>query len=443
MKRYQSSGVELRHLVVSIFVLFCSHTVALADNAQVAIIRMQMGIFPGTAEFLKESISRAEHEKMSALVVELDTPGGMLQASQDMVKAIFDSSIPVVFYVSPTGGSATSAGVFLTLASHVAVMAPGTSIGAAHPVAGDGQDIQGDMRTKAENMTVAMVKSISERRGRNVQWAEKAVRESESITESQAVKLGVVDFIADDLDGLLRKLKGKEVLIQNEKRTLEDLSKASRVYYEMSLSQTVVNILSNPNIAALLWIGATTGLSLELYHPGAILPGVVGVICLVLALAVYQIIPINISGIVLLVLGVALIGAELAVPSGILGVGGVIAIVLGAIYLIDVNEAPGLTMNMTAIVSAATVCGVALLLAVFAVVRSQRKKITTGSEGLVGSIGEARGNITDDGRIFVHGELWKAFTRSSMIQRGEKVKVLGVHDGLRLEVEKLGDDDSK
>lgn len=431
---------NVKFLIPILSVLFtCISAVQAQPGSHVAIVDMDMGIFPGTGEYLRSVVNEAPERGAKAIVINLDTPGGMLQTSQDMVKLMFESKIPVIVYVSPSGSTATSAGVFITMAAHVAAMAPGTTIGAAHPVAGDGKNIETDMRAKAENMTVAMVKSISEQRGRNIAWAEKAVKESASITEVEAVKIGVVDAVGKDISELLKAIKGKKVKVGDTIVTLEDLSLLPQIKYEISFKQKVINTLADPNIVQILWLAATTGLSIELYNPGAILPGVVGVICLILALAAYQVIPINLGGVLLMTVGVLLIGAEMFVPSGILAVGGVIAIVLGSIYLIDVSQIPGVSINLAVVVVPAVIVGVALVSVAYAVLRSQRRKVTTGREGMVGLIGQAVENISNSGRVFVNGEYWGAECSSGIIEKGASVKVIAMKPGMLLQVERVED----
>ncbi len=403
----------------------------------VRVIEMKMMILPGTASFLSEQIAEASRDGAKVLVIKFDTPGGILDTSQQMIQEIFRSPVPVVIYVSPTGGTATSAGVFITMAAHVAAMAPGTSIGAAHPVMGDGKDIEGDMRKKAENMTVALVKSIADRRGRNVSWAEKAVKESNSLTEKEAVKQGVVDFVAEDMDDLLRKLKGREVKLEGSNVTLEDYSQLPRQYYEMSLKDRAINVLANPNVAALLWLAATTGISLELYNPGVVLPGVVGVICLILALAVSQIIPINTGAVLLIVVGAGLIGAELYTGSLVLGVGGIISMILGSLYLVNVSEAPGMSVALEFIMPVAAFFGGLLFLVALRATRVIRSRSTTGSEGMVGELGEAVENVALSGRVFVKGEYWNACSEEGIIEKGSKIQVLSRKQGLTLIVKKI------
>jgi membrane-bound serine protease (ClpP class) len=326
--------------------------------------------------------------------------------------------------------------VFITIAGHIAAMAPGTSIGAAHPVQGDGKDIEGDMRTKAEQMTIAMVKSIAENRGRNVQWAEKAVKESSSITEKEALTQSVVDIVANDVTDLLKQSAGRKVKIGNTTVPLDDLSQLPLRSIEMNYQHRILNVLANPSVAALLWLGATTGLSLELYNPGAILPGVVGIICLALALMVSQVIPLSQAGILLLAVGGLLIGLEFVVPSGILGIGGIIALVLGAIYLVDVEAAPGLVVNYYLIIPVAVLLGAFMLAIASVAVRALKRRATTGSEGLIGELGQVVDAVSSHGKIALHGELWNACTRDGLIEPGAQVRVKGIKD-LILEVERI------
>lgn len=429
----------LRRILLSLALLFVARESAAQSGDHVAVVNMSMLILPGTSDYLEQSIHTAHEAGAKMLIVVLDTPGGMLTTSQQMIQMIFNAPLPVAIYVSPAGASATSAGVFITLAAHVASMAPGTSIGAAHPVTGEGKDIEGDMRKKAENMAVAMVKSIAEERGRNVQWVEKAIVESSSLTEREAVKSGVVDFVANDIDDLLKQSAGREIVVAGQKVRLEDYSGLPRRYLEISVKQRVVNVLANPTIAALLWLGATTGLSLELYNPGAILPGVVGIICLLLALAVSQVIPISQSGILLLITGVLLIGAELFVPSGLLGLGGVIAIVLGAIYLVDTGIAPDLAVDLYFVVPLAALLGIIMLAVVIAVARTSRRRFTTGHEGLIGAGGHVIAPISgsDGGKVFVNGEIWDAVASGNdSLSKDDPVQVVAVKQGMLLEVRK-------
>jgi membrane-bound serine protease (ClpP class) len=403
----------------------------------VAHIPLEMMILPGTAHFLEEAITDAKQQGAQIAIVTIDTPGGMLQSSQEMIQTIFRSPIPVVIYVSPTGATATSAGVFITLAGHIAAMAPGTTIGAAHPVSGEGKDIEGDMRAKVENMTTAMVRSIAEERGRSIEWAEKAVRESISVTDREALKEKVIDIVATDFKTLLTQIKGKKVKVAGQLIDLADFSELPVRRFEISRRDSVLNVLANPSVLALLWLGATTGISIELYNPGAILPGVIGAICLVLALAVSQIIPVSQGALLLLVLGAAMIALELFVTSGILGIGGVVSLIIGALYLVDPLAAPGLEIDRTLIFCVAATIGIGLLALVRLLIRTQGAKLKTGSDGLIGLVGEALQNIVEHGKVRVNGEIWNATVVSGVIEKGAQVEVVAVKDGMILEVKSL------
>jgi membrane-bound serine protease (ClpP class) len=399
------------------------------ESGHIAIINMQMMILPGAQGYLEKSIKRAESTGAKLLIVKFDTPGGILQTTQRMMQDIFASKVPVVVYISPTGATATSAGVFITMAAHVAAMAPGTSLGSAHPVAGDGQDIEGDMRKKAEEMATALVKSVTEERGRNAKWAEKAVRDSVSLTDTEALKEGVIDIIAPDISELLRKIAGKKVMVAGEEVELADYSELSRQDYEMDFQDQVMNVLANPNIAALLWLAATTGISIELYNPGLIFPGVVGVICLVLALAVSQIVPVTQSGIMLLMLGAGMLAAEIYVGSGILAVGGIIAIVIGSLYLIDISQAPGMSVSPEFIIPIAVIVGAFFLWTIREIARARRQKPITGSESMVGLMAEVIDPVSNRGRVFVAGEYWSARSDTGLLDKGAQVVVKAVLPG--------------
>ncbi|MCB0329714.1 MAG: nodulation protein NfeD [Bdellovibrionales bacterium] len=409
-----------------------------ADEADydgyVAIIEMEMMILPGTQSFLEKSIHRAEQSGAKLLIVKLNTPGGILQTTQKMIQRIFQSKIPVVVYISPTGGTATSAGVFITMAGHVAVMAPGTTIGSAHPVSGEGKDIEGDMRKKVEEATAALVKSVTEQRGRNIEWVEKAVRESVSLTDKEALEQGVVDFVAPDVTELLKQITGFEVQLETQKVELQDYSKLPRKELQMDLNDEVLNVLANPNIAAILWLAATTGISIELYNPGLIFPGVVGVICLILALAVTQILPLSQVGLLLLILGAVLIASELFVGSGILGVGGIISVILGAMYLIDVVAAPGLEVSKALILPIGVGLGGYLFFVIRGAVMARSIQPFTGSEGMVGKIVEVREPVSVSGKVFVDGEYWDATCSQGIIEAGTNAKVVAMLPGMKLEV---------
>jgi len=401
---------------------------------QVELISIDAGINPATADFIHESILAAQRDGAQALIIELDTPGGLLDSTKSIVKDLLGAPLPVVVYIAPSGAGAASAGVFVTMAANLAAMAPGTHIGAAHPVGGQGENIEGDLREKVENFTVSLSKTIAQERGRNVEWAEKAVRESVSITEQEALKLRVVDIVATSVDDLLRQLDGRQVTVKGATVKLE-VAGADVVRKEMRLKQKLLNIIANPNVAYLLMMAGLLGLYVEFTHPGVFFPGVAGVICLLLGLTALQVLPINYSGLALIGVGLALLISELFVPSfGVLGVGGIVAFVLGSLLLFDTPESD-LALDPNIVYAAAATFGGFTLLVSVLVVRAQRRKPALGREGLIGEVGEVRQRIGGDGRsgkMLVHGEYWNAVA-DEPIEVGEPAEITRV-DGLRLTV---------
>ncbi len=394
-------------------------------------------ITPAVADFIESAINDAADAGASALVIELDTPGGLLNSTKTIVKDILGSEVPVLIYIAPGGAGATSAGVFITMSAHVAAMAPGTTIGAAHPVGGQGQDIKGDMREKVENYAVSFIESIARQRGRNVEWVEKAVRESVSISETQALEKHVVDFVASDLSDLFAQAQGKEIELAGKTVKL-DLSGAvdSRggavvEDVEMTLRQRVLSVITDPSVAYLLMMAGMLGLYMEFAHPGTVFPGVMGAICLLLALLAGQVLPINSTGVLLLLLGMGFFVGELLMPSfGMLGVGGIIAITLGSLFLYTPES--GLYVDPKLIVATVSAFGLVLLFILMVLVRDRRRQAMTGAEGLVGEQGVAVTSIAKTGKIRVHGEFWNAFSKTP-IDSGRPVRVLRV-DRLRVEV---------
>lgn len=423
---------------VSIFVFSVLCLAQVASAQHVARISVDGPILVGTGEYIKRALRVSAEEKAAAVLFSINTPGGILPVTQDIVEAIFASEVPVVIHVGPTGATATSAGVFILLSGHIAAMSPGTTLGAAHPVAGDGKNIEGDMRSKVENMAAAMMRSIAEQRQRNVEWAEKSVRESSSLTEQQALQGRVVDLVADSEQAVLKAVKGRSVQVRGQSVTLTDLSGMAIRTIELSSTERMYNFFSDPNVQSLLWMLGTAGLSIELYNPGLIFPGVVGLIALVLALTMANVVPIAISGVVFLVLGTIFMGLEIVVPGGILGVGGFVAFVIGAITLIDPAMAPGLSVNFGLISGVGALFGGLMLIFAFAARTAHGQVQLSGREGLVGLVGEVVEDLEPTGVVAVNGELWKAYwTGSGTASKGTKVEVVGLRSGLRLEVKRL------
>jgi membrane-bound serine protease (ClpP class) len=407
-------------------------------------------ISPASAEFLTDAIERAEDEGAAALVVELDTPGGLVDSTRDIVQRILASRVPVIVYVAPSGARAGSAGVFVTLAAHVAAMAPGTNIGAATPIqmggapmpggpgsppdttGGEaGDDGQGALERKILNDTIAFIRTISERRGRNADWAEQAVREGSSITETEARAQNVVDLLSPSLPALLDSIDGREVEVLDRTVALETANADVRTI-EAGLRFRILDTIANPNIAFVLMLIGIYGIFFELMNPGAILPGVVGGISLLLAFFALQALPVNYAGILLILFALVLFIAEVKVASyGLLTVGGVVAFVLGATMLFD---APGSLVR----VSWSVILPAALLTAgFFAFVmglawRTYKSRPTTGKEAIIGERGRVTARIDRIGAVSVHGELWRARAEEP-IETGTEIVVVEV-DGLTLSV---------
>jgi len=400
----------------------------------VDLISIDGGINPAVDDFIRESISRARSSGAKALIIRLDTPGGLLTSTRSIVKEILGSPVPVMVYVAPSGAGAGSAGVFITLSAHIAAMAPATNIGAAHPVAGSGQEVKGVMGEKIENFTASFSEAIAQKRGRNTEWAIQAVRRSVSITEKDALKKNVIDIVAKDVDDLLRQADGKKVEVEDHEVVLS--LKGARVErFEMGLKQKVINTLSDPNIAYLLMMAGILGLYMEFSHPGVIFPGVAGIIALLLAFTSFQVLPINYAGLLLIILGISLLIGEAFVPSfGVLGIGGAISLALGSLLLFD-TQSSDLAVDRSIVFAAVGTLSAFMLLVGYLVFKSQKRKPSLGLEGLIGETGEVKSVLNPTGRIFVHGEDWSA-KGDEEIGVGERVEVVGF-DGMCLKVRRV------
>ncbi len=400
-------------------------------GSSVAVATYEGVINPVTAEYLHDALAFAETVGAQALVVQLDTPGGLDTSMRLIIKDFTGSSLPVVVYVSPSGGRAASAGVFITLAAHIAAMAPGTNIGAAHPVAMGGGEMDKTMKEKVENDSAAYIKSIAEQRGRNVAWAEDAVRKSVSVTEKEALALKIIDLVAEDLNGLLEKLDGRTVVMGTGSIVLKTKGAAIREF-PMGWRLEMLKALSDPNIAYVLMTIGMIGLLAELYNPGAILPGIVGAISLIMAFYSFQSLPVNYAGVLLLLLGVVMFILEATVTSyGLLAIGGVISMILGSLMLIK-GEAPFLQISWTVILPVVALAAGFSLLVVGMGVRAMRRHPLTGSEGMVGLVGVAKTNFAPQGKMLVRGELWDAISEQPL-QPGDHAEVTRI-DGLKLYV---------
>lgn len=403
----------------------------LAEQSEVYIIKVADAISPGTADFIKTGIKTAEEKAATVIIIELDTPGGLAESMRLIVQNILGSKVPVVVFVSPSGARAASAGVMITMAADVAAMAPGTNIGAAHPVGAGGKDIDGTMSEKIINDMVAQAQSVAEQRGRNAQWVEAAIRESVSVTETEALKENIIDLIAQDTDDLIKQLNGREL---RDKGVL-NLVNPKKVVLEETLRTKILKTISNPNIAYILMMIGLAGLYFELSHPGAIFPGVIGGIALILAFFAMQTLPVNYAGILLIVLAIIFFIMEMKITSyGLLSVAGIVSLLLGSLMLF---EAPTPDMKLSLRVVLPTVILISgFFVAVASLVfRAQISKPTTGSMGLVGEIGVVKKALTPEGKVFVHGELWNARAKQPLDQN-VKVRVVKVVN-LILEVESV------
>ncbi len=388
-------------------------------------------INPVSAEYLHDALAAAEQEGAQALIIALNTPGGLDTSMRLIIKDIIGATVPVVVYVSPSSGRAASAGVFITMAAHVAAMAPGTNIGAAHPVALGGGDMDKTMKDKVENDSVAYIKSIAQQRGRNAAWAEDAVRNSVSVTEREALKLKVVDMVAEDLPALLKQLEGRRVQPSTGGTVLKTAGANVREF-PMGLRLELLKAISDPNIAYLLMTIGTIGIIAELYSPGAILPGIVGAISLILAFYSFQSLPVNYAGILLFLLGIVFFVLEASVTSyGLLAIGGVIAMLIGSVMLIK-SDAEFFRISWSVILPVVTLASAFALLIVSMGMRALRRRPVTGREEMVGLVGIAKTTLAPQGQLAVHGELWEAISEQPL-GPGDQAEVTGV-DGLRLRV---------
>lgn len=412
-----------------------------AADSPPLVLRMAVdsAIHPVAAEFVIESLATADERRAAALVIELNTPGGLLSSTREITKAMLSARTPVVVYVAPAGAQAGSAGFFILMAADVAAMAPGSNAGAAHPVSGQGEDIEGDMGKKVEEDSAANVRSLARQQGRNVEAAEAAVLESESYTAEEALELGLIDLVAPSFYQLLEAIDGTAVKKVGEEPVALATAGATVEELEMPLFRRFLSTLSHPAIATILMALGMLGLYMELSNPGAILPGVVGAICLILGFYAMSVLPLNYAGVALLLLALVLFIAETQVPTfGLLTTAGAISLVLGVVMLFKDVE-PWMRTGMELIV--ATVAGmlVVIVLLTTRALKVRGSKVTTGKEGLVGERGVVRTALDPKGKVFVHGELWSAVadgTKDDAVVVGTPVEVTAV-EGMLLRVREV------
>jgi membrane-bound serine protease (ClpP class) len=399
------------------------------------VLTINGSINPTTYDYLKHGIEYAKNNNAQAVIIEMNTPGGLLQSTRDIVTEFLNSKVPIIVYVSPQGSRAASAGVFITMAAHIAVMAPGTNIGAAHPVNSQGE-MDSVMSGKVTNDAAAFIRTISEKRDRNVEWAEDAVRRSVSITETEALDKNVIDLIAPNRSELLKMLDGKMIIIENDTITLATTT-ATIEEHKMNWQYEILNLLSDPNISYILFLIGIYGLFFELYNPGSIFPGIAGAIAIILALYSMQTLPINYAGLALIVVGIILFLLEIKITSyGLLSIGGAVALFFGSIMLYQ-NDEPMEFVEVSLTVIIPFVIATALFFAfvVGAGLKAQRRKVHTGEQGMIGAEGIAVTMLNPTGQVRIQGEIWGAESVEGKIMKDSKVIVTEIQ-GLLLKVRK-------
>jgi membrane-bound serine protease (ClpP class) len=466
--RYHGVMRTLQALLLSMACLLALAAVSLADfeangnedategSGRALLLEIDGAIGPATSDYIVRGIRKAADENATLVIIQMDTPGGLDTAMRDIIKAILNSPVPVVTWVAPSGSRAASAGTYILYASHIAAMAPATNLGAATPVAigggpptapgeeaadkadKDDDDVKpseparGGPEAKAIEDAVAYIRGLAERRDRNADWAERAVRESVSLTAERAVEMNVVDLVAADMRALLRAIDGRtvstevgDVVIRTEGITVERVAPDWRT--------ELLAVITSPTIAYMLLLAGIYGLIFEGYNPGAIVPGVVGAICLLLALYAFQLLPVNYAGLALIVLGIILMISEVFVPSfGVLGIGGIVAFVVGSIILMD-TEVPGFGVPAALIGSVAAVAGSAVMAIIWVAVRARRQPVVSGREDMIGAAALAVSDFQGRGQVRARGELWNAES-SAPVRQGQPLRVTEMH-GLVLTVE--------
>ncbi len=450
--------MRLGKCLIAIPLLFVAglvlHTVHANNNKPVYLLTIEEAIGPATDDYIERALAAAEQQRAPLVVIRMDTPGGLDTAMRGIIKNIINSAIPVASFVAPSGSRAASAGTYILYASHIAAMAPGTNLGAATPVQIGGitppapkdkaKDQDNDksppaanddaLKRKAINDAVAYIRGLAQLRGRNQEWAEKAVREAASLPANEALQMRVIDIVATDIDDLLKQLDGRKVTVLGVERTLHTAGLKVR-QVEPDWRSRLLSVITNPNVAYILMLIGIYGLIFEFSNPGAIVPGTVGAICLLLALYSFQLLPINYAGMALILLGVALMVGEAFQPSfGMLGIGGVIAFVIGSIILMD-TDAPGFGIDISVIVTFAVISALIFIFVVGMAIKARRRAVVSGAEELIGSEATVMNDFEHEGRVFVHSETWQACSNTPL-QKGQQVRVTGMK-GLTLQVEPI------
>jgi membrane-bound serine protease (ClpP class) len=424
------------HKRLILLIVLSSFIAGIVLSQNVVTLKIDGVINPAAAAFIERGIDISREKNAECLIIQMDTPGGLLKSTRVIVSSFLESKIPIVVFVSPGGAQAGSAGVFITMAAHIAAMAPGTNIGAAHPVDMEGK-MDSVMSDKVTNDASAFIRTIAEKRNRNMKWAEEAVRRSQAITETEALDTNVIDIIAKNLDDLLIQIDGRQVETVSGTETLH--TKGARIEsIEMGWAEKLLDILSNPNIALILFQLGVIGLMLELYNPGSIFPGIVGVISLVLAFYSMHTLPINYAGLALIIFGIILFLLEIKIMShGMLAIGGVVSTFLGSIMLIRTSSLLEFAeISWTVIIISLAITTLFFVLLIALGLKAQRKKPTTGSEGLIDMIGETYTPLNPEGTVRVNGEFWQAESISGTIEKSKRIRVVKIQD-LKLKVEQV------
>jgi len=418
-------------LLWGVLLFFLIFNMAFSAGKQVMVINVNGPITPVKLKYISDNLLKAEKLLVECLIIELDTPGGLMQSTWDIDKKILASSVPVVVYITPSGGRAASAGVYITYAAHIAVMAPSTNIGSAHPVTMGKQDTSAVMLEKITNDAVAHIKGLADARGRNEAWAVQAVKRSVSITSKEALQKGVINFIAKNREELLNKIDGSEVKLPEGTKKLKTKD-AEVIFNPMNWQYKILDRISDPNIAYLLLLAGMAGIFFELKSPGAIFPGALGGVALILAFFSMQVLPINAAGILLILLGVLFFILEIHITSfGLLTIGGVISMLLGSLMLF---KSPEMSVSLDIIIPAVFGMALFIVVALGLAIKAQKKKVTTGLEGLIGESGTVARKRGDVFQINIHGEIWKS-SCDSPLKTGDKVVVTDVNN-MMLIVEK-------
>ena len=420
--------------LIFLLLIFCLPLIAFSGSNTINLIEVDSIINPVSAEYIVDSIKTSEKESAQCLIIKLDTPGGLDTSMRQIIKEILNTQVPIVVYVAPDGARAASAGVLITMAAHVAAMAPGTNIGAAHPVSMGGEKMGREMSEKVENDAVAYIQSIATKRKRNLEWAEKAVRESVSIKADEALKINVIDLVSPNLDDLLQKLDGRKVDVDGKKVVLATKGAVVRDL-KMTLREKILATLTDPNIAYILMMLGVAGLYFELAHPGSIFPGVIGAICLILAFYSFQVLSVNYAGILFIVLAMVLFLAEIKVASyGLLSIGGTICLLLGSLMLFD-STSPYLRPSLAVLLATIAITSTFFITVATLAFRAYIRKPASGLEGMIGLVGVVINRIAPRGKVFVHGEYWNAYSEE-VIEEGEEVEIIGLR-GLQVKVKKI------